>query len=718
MPPLRRFHLLIAAALAAGLITLVPTGSHAQPPGAGGVAEVDGRTIYDERYIAGLNVITAEDILKRIPGIQDLLTDAQTVSTQRGFGSSGAQILFDGRRLSTKNISVASALARIQASQVRQVEIIRGSLPGMDVRAEGVLVNIVLKEALTAASGSWEGRYSNYSGTGVKVGGKLAYSGTIGALDYAASVDITPKFDRRDRFNLFYWITQPPLRVPDTLPFLRQEEDYKTEGTDHIAAGSLTYAFANGDIANLNARFAEQGQREELPSDNFDLIGGRQIFVRQTNNIRDLEAVNWEVGGDFEHFFSGDSSAKFLAIYADTRQNDEREFFVTPAGRPVATTRIQLQYPDRTEKILRGTYRSQPPTAHGFEIGAEIAENTLDTRIQLLTVANGIASDVQLFNPSAVVKELRLESFATYSWRPAAGLSVDIAADTESSRLTQTGRDANSRRNFFFVKPRLDIRYAPASGLQIRARIQRSISQLNFADFVAGFNTEASRLEVLRAGNPALAPEKQWLYELTYEHRLPSDQGVATVRGYYIDVSDRIEQIPVGATIQAATGNIGQAKNYGIEGKIGLRLGWLGLSGATLEATAYTQRSRASDAFTGERRIFARLPTGNWSATFRHDTDWRGFAYGVTVANRDHDFFIEPNTILDYNPRRFASTFAEVKTVADITARIEVNRIGASGARGERYYWAGRRGLSGLDRVELIKSHFTEEMRFTLRGSF
>ncbi len=258
----------------------------------------------------------------------------------------------------------------------------------------------------------------------------------------------------------------------------------------------------------------------------------------------------------------------------------------------------------------------------------------------------------------------------------------------------------------------------PAPGSQFRARIQRTISQLNFADFVSGFNTEASRLEVLRAGNPNLVPEKQWLYELTYEYRLPSDQGVVTARGYYADITDRIEQIPVGNTILAATGNIGKAQYFGGEVKLGLRLGRLGVKGGTLEATAYKQRSRATDAFSGERRIFSRTPSGNWSATFRQDTIWRGFAYGMTVTNRDHDFFIEPNTILDYNPRRFASVFAEMKTVPSVTARVEIIRIGASGARGERYYWTGRRGLSGLDRVELIKSHFTEEMRFTLRGSF
>jgi outer membrane receptor for ferrienterochelin and colicin len=710
----------VRTAIGALAACLIGAAAVAQPsaPSASGVTESDSRTVYDAAYIAGLNAITAEDILERIPGIQDLLTEAQATATQRGFGSTGTQILFNGRRLSSKNITVASALARIQASQVKAVELIRGSLPGLDVRAEGTIVNLVLTEDLVTGSGNWEARLSHYSVADFKFGGKLAYAGGIGALTYAVSVEATPRYDGRDRFNLFYPITRPPLRIPDAAPFLRQDEILMNEATDHVAAGSLSYEFAGGDVLNLNGRFADQGQAEQLPSDNYSLVTGADVFTRLTNNIRDVDTINWEVSGDYEHFFSASNSLKVIAIYADTSQNDEREFFVRPAGGVLAKTRIQLQYPDRTERILRGTYRGTISETQSFEIGAEGAQNILDTRIQLLTIANGVTTDVPLFNPSAKVKELRGETFATYSWRATSALSLDAAIDTESSRLTQRGRDANARRAFFYVKPRLDVRYTLAPGSQIKAKIQRTVSQLNFADFVAGFNTEASRLEVLRAGNPNLVPEKQWLYELQYEYRLPKDQGVVTLRGYYGDVSDKIENIPVGATILASTGNIGAAHFEGVEVKLGLRLGWLGLPNATLDASAYRQRSKAADPFTGERRIFARLPRGNWTASVRQDTAWRGLSYGVSVTNRDSDFFIDPNTILDYNPRRYGSIFAELKVSGDLTLRFDGMRLGASGARGERFYWDGHRGLTSLNRVELIKSHIPQELRLTLRGTF
>ncbi len=82
-----------------------PALSQGYPDDGTGVIEDDARTIYGEAYFRPFNAITVEDVLRRIPGIQDGVSEAQTVSTQRGFGSSGAQILFNGRRLSSKSMT-------------------------------------------------------------------------------------------------------------------------------------------------------------------------------------------------------------------------------------------------------------------------------------------------------------------------------------------------------------------------------------------------------------------------------------------------------------------------------------------------------------------------------------------------------------------------------------------------------------------------------------
>lgn len=683
-----------------------------------GVSQSGALTVYDETYFAQFEAITAEDLLKRIPGIQDVLADAQAVSTQRGFGSTGAQILFNGHRLSGKSMTVGSALQRIQVGQVQKIEVIRGAIQGLDIRNEGTVVNVVLKDILVTGSGSWEGRLSHFTSIGIKPGGKLSYSGTVGALNYVAGLEVVPRFDRRDRTKLFYLPANPRSQIVEAPPVQRVYEDMHTETTDIIGSGSLSYALVNGDLLNFNGRYADTQQDESLPSDTYNLFRGGETFVGRNSNFRDLGTKNWEVGGDYNHLFGGGDTFKLLGIHTTTTQNDERRFFGAPPGIEPRLTRIQTQLPHRTESILRGQYHAQLTPTQSIDAGAEGAFNSLNSKIQLLTVNNGIQTDVPLFNPDAIIKETRLETFATYALRPVPSLSIETSLDTEYSRLTQTGRDANARRNFFFVKPRLDVRYDVAPRNQVRARVQRTISQLDFADFVSGFNTDATRLEVLRAGNPDLVPEKQWLYELFYEHRLAADLGVVTLRGYYGDVSDRIEQIPVGTTILAATGNIGSGHYFGAEIKLGLRLGWIGLPTASIDATGYVQDSKVVDSFTGQERNFVHAAPSNWTLNFRHDTSWHNFSYGVGFANRGYDYILDPNAFYTYNQKPVTTAFAEVKTFRDIILRLDVTRVFLPGARGERFVYVGHRGLTPVNRYELSKSDFPREIRLSLRGSF
>ena len=316
-----------------------------------------------------------------------------------------------------------------------------------------------------------------------------------------------------------------------------------------------------------------------------------------------------------------------------------------------------------------------------MEAGAEVALNSLDSFIELFSVSNGVEINVPLFNPDGSVKETRLESFLTYTWQTSPSFHIEAAADTEYSRLSQSGSEINTERSFFFVKPRLDARLDYGPRRQIRARVQRSISQLNFADFISGFNTDFLRLEVLRAGNPDLVPEKEWLYELTHEYRLPDDQGVITLRGFYKDISDHIEQIPVGEGIVSATGNNGSAYHYGAELSTALRLGWIGLPTARLDGNFVVQDSRVTDPFTGDKRNLSSVRVTTWSVDFRHDTAWNNFSYGFTLDNPGESVLAYPTNILDYNPKINMDGFIEFQFFGDVTLRFDAERVLKQGAR-------------------------------------
>ena len=713
-----RLDCLVVLVLTWAMTVAQPALSQGYPEDGTGVIEDGARTIYGEAYFSPFNSITVEDVLRRIPGIQDVLSDAENASTQRGFGSSGAQILFNGRRLSGKSMTVGSALKRIQVSQLLQVEVIRGSAAGLDVRSEGTLVNIVLKEELTSGAGSWEGSLTAFTGVKSRSGGLVSYSGDFGPLNYAASLEAKPSFFGRDRFGLYFVPDGPRSGIPNTPPYQIWYEDPRTVGTDIVATGSLAYVFGNGDILNFNGRYADEGRTETLTTDQNDILSGTEVYTGTLFNIRNRGVENWELGGDYEHILSGGDTLKVLAIYTNGSENDRRNFFFTPAGGTETLTRRQRQVPDRVEKILRGTYRTRFSQEHSVETGAEVALNSLDSFIDLFRVNNGAETNVPLFNPDGSVKETRIETFLTYAWQASPAFLIDAAADTEYSRLSQLGSEIDTQRSFFFLKPRLDVRFDYGPRTQIRARAQRSISQLNFADFISGFNTDFQRLEVLRAGNPDLVPEKEWLYELTHEYRLPEDRGIISLRGFYKDISDLIDQIPIGQGIVSATGNVGNASHFGAELNTGLRLGWIGLPTARLDADITVQGSRVRDPFTSEKRKLGGIPLTKWTLNYRHDTSWNNFSYGLTIDNRSETILAYPNNILYYNPKINMNGFLEISILGEFTLRFEAEQVFKNGARGERYIHDGRRGLVPVDQLRLVKSVFPRKYKLSLRETF
>ena len=84
----------------------------------------------------------------------------------------------------------------------------------------------------------------------------------------------------------------------------------------------------------------------------------------------------------------------------------------------------------------------------------------------------------------------------------------------------------------------------------MRDPLERTISQLDFGDFVASFDSEDDQVD---AGNPDLEPEKAWQWKVTYERRLAEDAGVLEAQVYYNDIEDHIDKIAATDVISAAS---------------------------------------------------------------------------------------------------------------------------------------------------------------------
>lgn len=688
-----------------------------QTPGVS-VTDSGNRVNYGREYFAQYNVITARDQLERIPGIQDLLGGGGGPGgDQRGFGSSGDQVLVNGRRVSGKSNDIGAVLERIQARQVIRVEVIRGTVPDLNVRSQGRVVNVVLDDTLSTGYGSWLAEAQSYSGGHLGGGAEMSYNGDLGALNYLLSLEADSRKSSDEATDRF-------LR-PDGTLFERHDESGLEKNRDYELSTNTSYTFSNGDILNLNGLISYREEREGERSARFDINQGQETFVRDVVITGQGNSRNWELGGDYEHVFPDGSTLTGLFVYSSDSGDERRAFSVAPAGGDTTVQSVQEEDDTSLERILRSTYEWTLGPAHAFESGGELAINTVEEQSRLFENENGAIVEQPLFNQQSEIEETRYEVFTTYTWQAASDLLVEGSLDLEYSELVQQGVDVERTRDFFFARPRLVMRYDIDSLNQLRWQVERQVEQLDFGSFVSSFTNDNNRFDVISAGNPELVPEKSWDMELTWERRLPEDMGLVSLTGRYSHIDDKSARVPLVVRTQdgdlierTAPGNIGQGHSVSVEASASLRLGWLGLDNAVVDASVELEDTEVTDPFTGEKRDINWSAPYRWSLGFRHDTDWNSLSYGLETRQEgeqeqfDLDYRQAVTRDLDFE------LFAEIQPIQDLTFRLSVDQLLRSEFHRERLQFPGNRGNTILQRRELRDSRPGREISLSIQGVF
>jgi len=580
-------------------------------------ASPDGATItYTAEYFQPYQTVTAEDMLRWVPGGATLLPDNNRRNDQdkRGFGSGGDQILINGKRISGKSNDISSAIQRIQADVVNRIEVIRGTSAGLDVRSEGTLINIVLAEDAGGGAGSWQA-HSGFYGGDAEFDGLVAYSDSAGTINYLVSAEYGPyaRGQDEDRSEDYF--------APGSNALLEHRESSLPELQDKIIFNvSGDTEFANGSRMNLNGRIAD-GQREVTETTAVTQPGVTDSDILANGTLED--STDWELGGVLQNPLGGDGILKTRGIYTHKRLDTTETVSLTstvPGNVPSAS----LVQSDSlaTEAILRSSYSWPILAGQNLELGIEGAINTLEKDVQLFEVLpDGTLDPIDLFNASSEVQENRYEFFSTHFWPLRSDLALESALNVEYSSIEQSGVDINNSRSFTYVKPRFDLRWDVDDANQFRASLERTISQLNFDDFVANFDNDNDQVD---AGNPAIEPEKAWEWKLTYERRLADDGGVLSTELFYNSIADHIDKVPTPGGIVSAPGNIGDAEVFGAFLRGSWRLAPIGMDGAVLDTEYRYQHSATTDPFTGEKRRMIRKPVHRYSIKFRHDLpDWK-----------------------------------------------------------------------------------------------
>ena len=257
-------------------------------------------------------------------------------------------------------------------------------------------------------------------------------------------------------------------------------------------------------------------------------------------------------------------------------------------------------------------------------------------------------------------------------------MSLESSLIYELSTISQSG-DVSNERDFSFVRPKVDYRYDMTRSLQLRATVEKDVSQLSFSDFSTSSDNSDEDANV-QAGNPNIAQEQSWKYALNLEYRLPNNVGVVNSKLFYDDITDVIDRIDVSTSpdqLLSARGNIGDAERYGVTLDASTRLGYLGMPNALLTSSLTVQNSSVIDPFLGiERRL--RYNSRWWGRTsFRHDITQFNLSYGVNYFNSSQtddartqiDIIDIEREIRGYG----VSLFVEKKAFNGVTFRLDVS---------------------------------------------
>ena len=309
------------------------------------------------------------------------------------------------------------------------------------------------------------------------------------------------------------------------------------------------------------------------------------------------------------------------------------------------------------------------------------------------------------------VQENRWEGFGTLTGKLAPALGYEAGVRVETSTLSERGDERRST-SFFFVKPRATATWTPFGEDQLRLRIERTVSQLDFNEFVTNTSFDT---HVVTAGNPGLRPERDWIFEAAYEHHF-GKAGVATLTASHAELQDVIDELPVEGF--SAPGNIGSGRREMVAFDLTAPLARLGMAGGVLKANGTWKFSQVTDPTThGRREITLDQPfTGALALTNdvpKLKSSWR---IDVTGGYRQPTFLIDEVDVARYQTQ--VDFQWEYKPRADLSLQAQVQNLTSRQRLRERRLFDGLRSAGRLAFIEERALTNRPRLFLNLRKSF
>ena len=660
--------LITSTALVAAPALAQEESGNAPPPVSNVPATVEGARSYTPQDFVRFSPRTALDMLRQVPGFIIEEQDQE----RRGLGQATANVLINGQRFSGKSNDVVTELGRISAANVTRIDIVDGAtldVPGLS----GQVANIITASTGVSGSFAWRPQIRARRTEARLTNGEVSVSGKAAGFDYTLSL-------ANDSFR--NGNAGPEIVfTPDRTIIDRRDEVLYVYGEQPRISGSLKRETAGGSILNLNGAagiFRQDIDEKSLRSGPGQVDRDRRLHEQERE-------WNYELGGDYE-FGLGDGRLKRVGLRRFEHSPFEQELTIDFAdGRPRQGDRFE-QVADEAETIGRGEYRWNAGGAD-WQVSGEGALNILDIENKLFTLnPAGDWVPVPFPNSVATVKEKRAEAALSYGRPLSPSLTLQTSAGAEYSILSQSGETGLTRK---FIRPKgfVSLAWKASPLLDLSARLEREVGQLNFFDFVASANVSGG---TTNAGNVNLVPQQSWNLELEATRNL-GPWGTATARLYGRQITDIVDIIPIGETGQAP-GNLDSATLYGIHWTSTFNFDPIGWKGAKIDFDVQFEKTRLEDPLTGLFREINENTYRRVVINFRHDVPESDWAYGWGI---DH-FALTPGYRLDqkfqfFNTPGNVGVFVENKDVMGLTVRGSVDNLLGTNEAFDRSFYDGRR---------------------------
>lgn len=696
------------------------------------VADDGSTVVYPATYFSQWSPVTAQDMMNRIPGMSS--------GGGGGFGGGGGpggggpggggggrglgggggnQILIDGKRVAGKSNEANAQLARISADKVLRIELIRGTSTDLDVRGDQI-VNIVLSEALSNRSYSYEANTDLNDDGRLQPGGKIAVNGQYGGLTYLFSGEMEPRNNYQSSFESS---VLGDFSANDTISEERTRDQYT-----YATAANLGYEINLNSSVRLNLLYGNSDNENEVFRDITNLRVTPNTIDREREDNPGRNS-NWEIGGDYELRLANNHLFKALFILNERDDNNTRERFDIDDSGNWSKDLFLNSHSITSEEIVRSSYSMALSAGQGVEFGAERAVTTLDSALRLgLRSSTGAVSNnhggltpQSVSNAVSTVEEVRYEPFVVHNWQISPRLSLESSLLYELSEITQTG-DVFKKRDFSFLKPKLDMRFEMRPGLQLRGTMYKTVRQLSFSDFVASSDERDNDAETM-AGNADLVQEQVLYADFSTEYRLPQDMGVVEGTLSYmkhLDVIERVDATVPGGSPQSANGNIGDGTMLVFRGNASVRLTKFNMPNLMLISSLEIKDSEITDPFLGVNRRFQNFDRGRFQLGFRHDIPSYRITYGANWNNRFDGNIkrYDINNIERYSGEPNVSVYAEYVTSRNIRIRFDARSLTNNNQCRERSRYANTIANSNVTEIESFCSIAHRVMSIKINGTF